>query len=136
MMNLFDIAGRTIVLSGGMGQLGKQYISVLLDSGANVAVLDISIKPDTGEFQVMDEHLIYIRCDITKKSELLKSLEIVQGYWGTPYGLINNAALDSPPNSSAYDNGPLEDYPEDSWDKVISVNRVWKNMHLIFNSHH
>jgi NAD(P)-dependent dehydrogenase (short-subunit alcohol dehydrogenase family) len=42
--------------------------------------------------------------------------------WGPPHGLINNAALDSPPNSPAEENGPFETYPEDSWDKVMNVN--------------
>ena len=41
---------------------------------------------------------------------------------GVPTGLINNAALDSPPDSDANETGPFESYPESSWDKVMDVN--------------
>ena len=40
----------------------------------------------------------------------------------TTIGLINNAALDSPPDANDPDNGPFESYPEESWDKVMEVN--------------
>jgi len=39
-----------------------------------------------------------------------------------PHGLVNNAALDAPPNAPAEENGPFETYPESSWDKVMEVN--------------
>jgi NAD(P)-dependent dehydrogenase (short-subunit alcohol dehydrogenase family) len=42
--------------------------------------------------------------------------------WGIPHALINNAAIDSPPDASAAENGPFEEYPEASWDKVMEVN--------------
>jgi NAD(P)-dependent dehydrogenase (short-subunit alcohol dehydrogenase family) len=36
--------------------------------------------------------------------------------------LVNAAALDTPPNGSAEENGPFESYPESSWDRVMNVN--------------
>ncbi len=44
------------------------------------------------------------------------------GKFGTPTVLINNAAIDSPPSAPPEENGPFEDYPEASWDKVVDVN--------------
>ena len=50
-------------------------------------------------------------------------LEKIQDIWGeSPYGLINNAALDSPPSAPADETGPFEDFPEQSWDRVMDVN--------------
>ena len=46
----------------------------------------------------------------------------VSSAWGPPTVLINNAAIDSPPSSDSRENGPFEDYPESSWDKVLEVN--------------
>ena len=48
--------------------------------------------------------------------------KLVLEKFGCPQGLINNAALDSPPGDSDVINGPFEDYPEEAWDKVIDVN--------------
>jgi len=42
--------------------------------------------------------------------------------WGVPHALINNAALDAPPNAPEEENGPFESYPAGSWDKVMEVN--------------
>jgi NAD(P)-dependent dehydrogenase (short-subunit alcohol dehydrogenase family) len=42
--------------------------------------------------------------------------------FGAPSGLVNNAALDSPPDSPASETGPFEGYPESSWDRVMDVN--------------
>jgi len=39
-----------------------------------------------------------------------------------PTGLVNNAALDSPPGAPAEENGPFETYPEESFDRVMEVN--------------
>ena len=36
--------------------------------------------------------------------------------------MINNAALDSPPDAPESEVGPFEDYPESSYEKVMDVN--------------
>ncbi len=59
---------------------------------------------------------------MTQRSSLETALQGVIEKWGNPSALINNAALDSPPNASAAENGPFETYPEESWDKVLDVN--------------
>ena len=40
MANIFDIKGKVIVVTGGLGQLGRNYSLALLESGAKVVVLD------------------------------------------------------------------------------------------------
>jgi NAD(P)-dependent dehydrogenase (short-subunit alcohol dehydrogenase family) len=42
--------------------------------------------------------------------------------WGVPHLLVNNAAVDSPPDAPAEEVGPFETYPEASFDRVMSVN--------------
>lgn len=46
----------------------------------------------------------------------------VKETFGTPHVLVNNAAIDTPPNSSYLENGPFETYPEESWDEVMNAN--------------
>ena len=43
---LFDLTGKTAVVTGGLGQLGTQYVKTLLEAGVKVAVFDVNIaKP-------------------------------------------------------------------------------------------
>jgi NAD(P)-dependent dehydrogenase (short-subunit alcohol dehydrogenase family) len=41
---------------------------------------------------------------------------------GVPHLLVNNAALDSPPDAPSEEVGPFETYPEESFDRVMDVN--------------
>ena len=41
---------------------------------------------------------------------------------GVPHLLVNNAALDSPPDAPPEEVGPFETYPEESFDRVMDVN--------------
>ena len=124
--NLFDLDGRTVVVTGGMGQLGQQFAQTMIESGARVALLDI--YPDVSGIssqlsQAQDNGLLMLMGgDVTDRASLETALEEIKVKWEAPFGLINNAALDSPPGSPAGENGPFETYPEESWDKVMDVN--------------
>ncbi len=124
--NLFDVDQRVIIVTGGMGQLGRQFSLALLARGARVVVLDVTatlerIQQRYAE-QVENPHLMFVQADITQRNSLETALEQVVDRWGAPYGLVNNAALDSPPNAPASENGPFESYPEESFDRVMEVN--------------
>ncbi len=124
--DLFDVSGRVVVVTGGMGQLGRQFTLAFLDRGARVAVFDVLTGPElaTARFgeRASDPNLMFCEVDVTSRASLEEALAQVVGAWGAPQVLINNAALDSPPNAPAAENGPFETYPEASLDQVIDVN--------------
>lgn len=113
---LFDLNGRVAVITGGLGQLGRQFSQALRERGARVAVFDLQ-APESDQ-----DDLMFVRADVTDRASLQEALARVQERWETPSGLVNNAALDSPPNAPAAENGPFEDYPYESWDQVMKVN--------------
>ena len=118
---LFDLDKRIVVVTGGLGQLGQEFSKALQLYNARVVVLDINIDKAVSP-NIESDNLLTISCDVTSKKEIELSLSIITEHWGVPYGLINNAALDSSPNSSNQENGPFEDFLESSWDKVMEVN--------------
>ena len=124
--NLFDVRGQVVVLTGGLGQLGRQYSLALSQHGARVAVFDAGVRgqgiPEAFKGCGHEENLMFLRVDVTRKASIESALERVNEEWGTPHALINNAALDSPPNAPAEENGPFETYPETSWDRIMEVN--------------
>ena len=126
MDSLFDVSGRIVVITGGLGQLGRQFSQALLHRGAKVAIFDI--RPDEQELAEKlgnagsEDNLLCLAVDVTNRASIAAAVNQVVEKWGVPHALINNAALDSPPNAPAQENGPFEWYPEASWDKVMEVN--------------
>lgn len=124
--NLFDVQDKIVVVTGGLGQLGRQFALALADRGARVAVFDAladkkRIADRFGE-RAADANIRFFAADVTRRESVATALREVIAQWGAPQALINNAALDAPPNAPAEENGPFETYPESSWDKVMDVN--------------
>ncbi|MBN1850752.1 MAG: SDR family oxidoreductase [Deltaproteobacteria bacterium] len=124
--DLFNVKDKVVVITGGMGQLGRQFSSALLESGAKVAVFDLNTHKDPMQEQfgecIGPENLSFFPVDVTKKETIIDALKRVEDSWGIPHALINNAALDFPPGAPVNENGPFESYPESSWDKIMEVN--------------
>ena len=119
--DLFSVEGKIVVITGACGQLGRQFTRTLIERGARVAAFDLNPSQCSPADESGDK-LMTVGVDITRRDSIQAGLAEVKSKWGTPDALINNAALDSPPNASAEENGPFETYPESSWDKVMEVN--------------
>jgi NAD(P)-dependent dehydrogenase (short-subunit alcohol dehydrogenase family) len=104
---LFDLSGRVAVVTGGLGQLGSVYVEGLQERGMKVAVWDLAAEDAV---------------DVTDRVSVEAATERLVAEWGVPHLLVNNAALDSPPDAPAEEVGPFETYPEASFDRVMSVN--------------
>jgi len=121
--SLFDLSGKVAIVTGGAGQLGGQYVRILLAAGAKVAALDIDTASSKGNLaSIVSSKCIAVRCDITNKKSLQKALYFVCKRLGSPSVLVNNAALDAPPNADVLNTGPFETYPQESWDTTMKVN--------------
>lgn len=126
MKDLFSLEGRIGVITGGCGLLGQQFSLALARAGARVVALDLVPEPKAPSpewLSFREKKLIRVlKADITARPSLEKALPTITAEWGTPDILINNAAIDSPPNASASENGPFETYPEASLDRSLAVN--------------
>jgi len=112
---LFDVSGRVAIVTGGLGQLGSVYAAGLAERGMHVAVFDV----ERGE---PPEGVTAYEVDVTDRVALEAAEREVEREWGVPHLLVNNAALDSPPDAPAAVVGPFESYPEESFDAVLDVN--------------
>ena len=106
--DLFSLEGRTAVVTGGAGQLGSEIVRGLEARGARVAVFDVAAER--------------FRVDVTDRAAIEAATNEIAREWGTPHVLVNAAALDSPPDAPAAEVGPLESYPESSFEQVMDVN--------------
>lgn len=120
--DIFNIKGKIAVVTGGLGNLGTEYVKALANAGAKVCVIDID-KPQKGHelLKFSKKYPIHIiRADIANRKEVEEALKEVIKLWGGSADiLINNAALDFPPMK---EKEKFEDYPIDKWNKVLEVN--------------
>lgn len=120
---LFDLSGKVAVVTGAAGQLGGQYVRALLSAGAKVAAMDL--RPDGPKGRLKEIHskdLLLVQADITSRKSVEKALRAAASRFGTPNILVNNAAIDAPPDAKEEDTGPFETYPETSWQAMMDVN--------------
>ena len=120
---LLAVVSEVVVITGASGQLGCEYAKAFLERGAYVAGLDL--KPSLvveGLRNEYRDHFRFTACDVTLIDELQHALVIIRESLGEPTVLINNAAIDSPPSAPLTETGPFEDYPDESWDRVMDVN--------------
>lgn len=132
-MSLFDLNGKIVVVTGALGQLGRQFCEALLAHGARVAGLDratpadaaalIAAKGGAGLSAAAPERFCYATGDVTDKASLERArVKIEAHFGGRIFGLVNNAALDSPPDSDERETGPFESYPLENWNRIFAVN--------------
>ena len=120
---MFLLDNKTIVVTGGAGKLGSAYVNAFLECGARVVCLDIvRSQSDKNNQSLYPVTYKFIETDLTNRASVKNALFEVESCFGTPDVLINNAAIDSPPDAPAAENGPFEAYPEASWDAVMNAN--------------
>lgn len=112
-----SLESRVVAITGAAGQLGRQYTSAVRAAGGRVLALDLKDEASN------DANVLWVRADITKRETLEAGLaECRTAFGAAPYGLINNAGIDSPPNAPLTENGPFESYPQSSLEKVLAAN--------------
>ncbi len=123
--DVFDLTDRVIVVTGGLGQIGRQFTLEFVDRGARVAVFNRRI-PDAAvlreRFPVDSGRLMFCPVDIADKASIRRGLAEVTEKWGVPHVLINNAGIDTQPSAPPEVSGPFEDFPEEVWREVLEIN--------------
>ena len=102
MASPFDLHDRVVVVTGGAGQLGRAFTNSLLAAGAKIAVIDRAPVKES-------EGVLAFACDITDRQALEEALSLVEGRWGTPFGLVNAAALELTAGFAARGKRPVRD---------------------------
>ena len=111
-----DLNNKTIIITGGLGFMAKQYTSVFVRYGCNVILLDIKKK-----YQNKNKNITYIKCDITNEDEVSNALSLIKKKFGKINVLINNASVDHVPNSENDKNFSIEKFDLNLWQKDLTV---------------
>lgn len=124
--HLYDLSGKTAVITGGTGVLGGEIACALVGCGADVAVLDRNpILPDELK-KPMDAgpgRYMVVYADVLDRGLLEGAVETVRGVYGPTDILINSAGGNSPQACTSAEN-TFFDLPRDALDFVFDLNLV------------
>ena len=110
-----SLKGQTALVTGGARGIGKAIALKLARLGANIAILDMSLAPDTvAEVETLGVKAISVEANVTKLESVEKAIEQVIATFGSLDMVVNNAGITK-------DNLFLRMKPEE-WELVISVN--------------
>lgn len=121
---LFDLKGKTAIITGGTGMLGKKFSAGLAEHGANISVVDVN-EEEAKQFarELEDTYgikAVGVYCDVSSPESVEKMLKRTIECFGEIHILHNNAASKSD-NLDAFF-APYEEYSLEEWRKVMSVN--------------
>jgi len=109
--DLFGLDGKTVLVTGAVGQLGKVLCQGFLDAGSKIIGVDLIID-DTKIIQ--DDKISYYPLDITIKQSVKNLFAKLYKKYNSIDVLINNAGV------STFE--LFEDRQEESFDWVSNVN--------------
>lgn len=128
-MSRFSMIGRTTLITGSAGLLGRQHAAALLEIGASVVLTDIDVNGlGMARDELMDSFgnagigIRTMRMDVTDL-ESIREVADELGHEGVRvHALVNNAALDPKVGGESLIEGSrLETFPLQRWDAELAV---------------
>ncbi|NLT58602.1 MAG: SDR family oxidoreductase [Clostridiales bacterium] len=116
-MGLFDLTGKSAVVTGASSGLGVQFARALARQGADIALLARRVgKLETvkAEIEALGVRCIAVPCDVTDTAALKKAVQVVEEAFGKVDILVNNAGVGSIV--------PAEDQDDETWKWTMDVN--------------
>ena len=124
---LFSVRDKVVVVTGGFGQIGAEFVRSLHERGARVAVTSRSEVADPAARLGLDDpdgRLLAVTMDITDQASVDAGFDRVLATWGVPTVVVNNAGLDTQPSAPPEVSGPFEEFPVDVFREVVDTNLV------------
>lgn len=112
-----DLSGKTALVTGAGGGIGRAIALALARAGAQVGVLDIAgDRADAvrGEVEALGVKALALPTDLTRRGEVTRAVDAMVGQFGQIDLLVNNAGWDR-----------LQfflDSEEETWDWIIALN--------------
>ena len=121
---LFSLANKVVVVTGGAGLLGQVFCQALVDVGAHVAIVDLNLESAETVAKRINkseaQRVIAVGSDITSPESVTQMVANVVKQLGRIDVLVNNAASKGSSLDAFFES--FEDYSLKTWREVMSVN--------------
>ena len=114
---LFDLSGKTAIVTGGGSGLGRQMAVGLAECGANVVLCARTVErceEVAEELRALGVQALAFACNVREQAQVQAVVDGAVGEFGTVDILVNNAG-------TSWKASP-EEMPLEAWQKVIDVN--------------
>jgi gluconate 5-dehydrogenase len=114
---LFDLTGKTALVTGGSRGLGLQMAHALGEAGARIMLSSRKaedLEQTAAELQAAGIDARWVAADCSKEADIARLVSETLQRMGDVDILLNNAG--------AAWGAPAEDHPVDAWDKVMNLN--------------
>lgn len=122
--DLFSLQGRTAIVTGALGILGRRFCAGLAEFGANVAAVDLDGDGLTAFCaELRDKYRVKavgIACDVSSRESVHDMVQTARRELGEIRILLNNAASKSSDLDAFF--APFEEYSLEQWREIMSVN--------------
>lgn len=116
---IFDLSGRTAIVTGAASGLGAACAEAMAEAGANVVLADVDgdgLSRTQESIRAVGRQSLSVICDITNEAAVDEMVNRAITTFGGIEILINNAGIGDPE--------PLQvhEYPTEHWNKVVAIN--------------
>jgi NAD(P)-dependent dehydrogenase (short-subunit alcohol dehydrogenase family) len=121
---LFNLEGKTYVVTGGAGVLGGDVVCALVAAGANVAILDLRLDPVPSLLERMGpsaSRVHAVQGSVLSRDSLSEAAAVVADRFGPIDGLVNTAGGNKPTATTA-PGLSFFDLPEEALRFVFDLN--------------
>lgn len=124
----YDLTGRTALVTGAGGLLGRQHVAALSEAGARVVVTDVGLAQAEAAVAALKQNapsadLIALAIDVTTLDSVRAAREQLSGRGVSVDILVNNAAIDPKVTSApgVMHSSRFEAFPVPQWQTEIAV---------------
>ncbi len=111
-----ELEGQVAVITGGGGAIGEGVAAVLMEAGAEIALLDIDADLAAAAAERLGGHAIAVAADVTSEASMAEAMEQVCRHFGGIDILVPNAGIAHVAS--------LDDLEVDDLRRAIEVNQV------------
>lgn len=115
---MFDFSGKTAIVTGGGGGIGRAACVALAKAGANVVVVDLTEElglETVNQIKAIGSEGKFICADVAKAQDVQNYVQKTLTTFGRIDIFFNNAGWEGIVK-------PIAEYPEDIFDRVLAIN--------------
>lgn len=123
-MELFSLKGKTAIVTGALGLIGKEHCKALSEAGANVVVADLNEETCKEFASTLSTESIGVSLNVADKDSVESVRDKIIEKFGHIDVLVNNAAINDMFENpkAASEQSKFENYPLELWQKSLDVN--------------
>jgi NAD(P)-dependent dehydrogenase (short-subunit alcohol dehydrogenase family) len=117
MTSAFDLSGKSAIVTGAGGGLGRQFALTLARAGARLAIAGRNLDKlagVAGEIEAFDGRAVPIKCDVVDQASVRQMVAEAETELGPIAILVNNAGVAV--------NKPILEQSVEDWDRVVDTN--------------